>query len=211
MIVSILLVLFLIAVTFYIHQQLTDKQKKHQLPAIRIPAFNNYNEILIDTPIMSPEPENEDGSIRRVSARDEMNDEDVISMGSDNMSMVSLEDDETTACNEGEPVELPRGFDQYQPTNDNARHIFSAQDQMRVFDRHDFVKEIGNGRVNVDTNGGVSLPTIRQPQASQQQTQPEPFPMGMSSLAGYGTLMARYGDNNNGMDSYMSGVVPYQG
>jgi hypothetical protein len=215
MIVSILLVIFLIAITFYVHQHLIEKQQQHnlKLAPIRIPpSYNNYNEILIDTPIESPITETNNGSIRRVrgsvSAEE---DDDVISMGTqeDAMSMVSLEEDETLVCNKGRPVEMPRGLDQYQTTNDNARHVFSAQEQMRVFDRHDFVKDIGNNRVNVDPGNSFKLPSIRNPNEPTECI--GPVPIGVSSLAGYGTLMAGYGNNAPIDGGYMSGVVPYQG
>jgi hypothetical protein len=202
MIVSILLVLFLVAITFYVHKHLTEKQRKHNmsLAPIRIPKYD-YNEILIDTPIESPNSQSSDEN------------DDIISMGSeDAMSMVSLEDYENIGCNKGSPVEMPRGIDKYQTLNDNAKHHFSSQEQMRVFDKHDFVKDIGNNRVNVDTTNSVHQPSIRNP----QNTEPclAPGPIGVSSLAGYGTLMASYENNTSmasGIGGYMSGVVPYQG
>lgn len=196
--------------TFYIHQQLTESHTP-QKQNIRVPSYKNYNEILIDTPLASPEAEEDSGSIsiRRAidTMRNKKNDDDAISMISDNMSMVSLEEDETLSCNKGSPIEMPRGVDTYQTNNDNAKHIFSSQDQMRVFDRHTFVKDIGNGRVNVDTTGKTARPL-----PNPYTAEPQPCPIGMSSLASYGTtLMASYGDNDNTGSGYMSGVVPYQG
>ena len=185
MILSLLLVLFLIIGTFYIHQLLTETHTQ-QKQNIRVPSYKNYNEILIDTPLASPEAEEDSGSISIHRALDAMQnkkgantrEDDAISMISDNMSMVSLEEDETLACNNGSPIEMPRGVDKYQTINDNAKHIFSSQDQMRVFDRHNFVKDIGNGRVNVDTTGKA-----RQPLRNPHGVMPQACPVGMSSLA----------------------------
>ena len=208
---SFILFFILIVSTFYIHYYLTKENEKDQQRynnRIKIPSYRNYNEILIDTPLASPEAELGSGSISFKSMTKSVeDDDDILSISSDTMSMLSLEENETLSCNKGKPVEMPGGYDNYQRSNDTAKHSFSSQEQMRVFDKHSFVKDIGNNRVNVDTNGSTSLPTIRNP---ENEAPCEQIPVGFGSLAGYGTMMAGYG-NDIQDGGYMSGVVPYQG
>ena len=192
MLLSILLFLILISITIYVHNYITENPNKPIL-TIRIPTFSNNKEIIIDTPIQTP-----DGFSTPSS-----NNDDLISMTSDNMSVISMDEQQELNCTNINPVEMPRGVDKYDLNNDNANHDFSNNKQMKVFDKHDFVKDIGNGRVNVNTTNNISLPSINEP-----SNVPEAF--GLSY--GYGQTMASYTNtsvNRTQENRCMSGVVPY--
>ena len=192
MLLSILLFLILISITIYIHNYITENPNKPLL-TIKIPAFSNNDEIIIDTPIQTP-----DGFSTPSS-----NNDDLISMTSDNMSVISMEEQQELNCTNINPVELPNGMDKYDLNNDNANHDFSNHKQMKVFDRHDFVKDIGNGRVNINTTNNISLPSVNEPTN---------MPEGYGLSYGFGNTIASYSNtSSNGTqdNGYMSGVIPY--
>lgn len=150
--------------------------------------IGNYQDIITATPAMSI-----------ITGLNEEDDEDNLSMIDDSSSLISM--DTVTGCVDPTQVmSMPSGYDPISTPNDNASHDFSNNQQMRVFQKPDFVKSRMNGRVVVDTNN------------TREETHSPSFEIS-SGFGALGSNFSSFGTplGNNEPVSYMGGVVPYEG
>lgn len=148
-------------------------------------TIGNYIDILTSTP--APSVIYDDESI--ISFDDEEDDNSIISFDTMNDTCIDPE----------QVMNMPSGYDPIGNRKDSATYDFSNHEQMRVFQKPDFVKERRNNRIVVDTNNNREL-------ENSQHNYPSFTQREITS-----SLHSQFNDNLNEPTSYMDGVIPYDG